>query len=120
MGQAFFITGTDTGVGKTLIATALLQRAHDQGKTTLGLKPVAAGCTQLHGEWVNDDAQQLLAASSGGVASARCRTQARAAETRRRRVIPPMLAVPWWATSLFARAKSCQSVIIPRGKRGHS
>jgi dethiobiotin synthetase len=65
MAQAFFITGTDTGVGKTLIATALLQRARDQGKTTLGLKPVAAGCTQLHGEWMNEDAQQLLVASSG-------------------------------------------------------
>jgi dethiobiotin synthetase len=65
MAQAFFITGTDTGVGKTLIATALLHLARDSGQTTLGLKPVAAGCTLVNGQWMNKDAQQLLRASSG-------------------------------------------------------
>lgn len=44
MSKAYFITGTDTGVGKTLIATSLLRLAHEQGMSTLGLKPVAAGC----------------------------------------------------------------------------
>jgi dethiobiotin synthetase len=65
MAQAFFITGTDTGVGKTLIATALLRLARDSGLTALGLKPVAAGCALVNGEWMNKDAQQLLRASSG-------------------------------------------------------
>lgn len=37
-----FVTGTDTGVGKTLVACALLLKS--QGQRTLGLKPVAAGC----------------------------------------------------------------------------
>jgi dethiobiotin synthetase len=64
MTQAFFITGTDTGVGKTLIATALLRLARDSGRTTLGLKPVAAGCALINGQWMNKDAQQLLRASS--------------------------------------------------------
>ena len=65
MAQAFFITGTDTGVGKTLIATALLRLARDNGQTTLGLKPVAAGCALVNGQWMNKDAQQLLRASTG-------------------------------------------------------
>jgi dethiobiotin synthetase len=64
MGQAFFITGTDTDVGKTLIATALLRLARDSGQTTLGLKPVAAGCALVNGQWMNKDAQQLLRASA--------------------------------------------------------
>lgn len=65
MTQAFFITGTDTGVGKTLIATALLRLARDSGQTTLGLKPVAAGCALVNGQWMNKDAQQLQRASTG-------------------------------------------------------
>ena len=65
MSQAFFITGTDTGVGKTLIATALLRLARDSGRTTLGLKPVAAGCALINGQWMNKDAQQLMRVSSG-------------------------------------------------------
>lgn len=42
--SAYFVTGTDTGVGKTRVATALLYAARQRGLTTLGLKPVAAGC----------------------------------------------------------------------------
>lgn len=43
MSQAFFLTGTDTEVGKTLIASALLHAAAAQGLRALGMKPVAAG-----------------------------------------------------------------------------
>ena len=43
MSRAFFLTGTDTGVGKTLIASALLHAAAAQGLRALGMKPVAAG-----------------------------------------------------------------------------
>ncbi len=57
--SAFFITGTDTGAGKTLVATALLSLARSRGLSTLGLKPVAAGCTQRDDTWVNDDALAL-------------------------------------------------------------
>lgn len=41
--KAFFITGTDTGVGKTLVSAALLLAAKNRGLTTAALKPVAAG-----------------------------------------------------------------------------
>ena len=43
MGQGYFITGTDTGVGKTLIACALLDAFARTGKSVVGMKPVAAG-----------------------------------------------------------------------------
>ena len=43
MSRAYFLTGTDTEVGKTLIAAALLRAAAAQGLCALGMKPVAAG-----------------------------------------------------------------------------
>jgi dethiobiotin synthetase len=64
MGRAYFVTGTDTGVGKTLVAVSLLRLAREQGMSTLGLKPIAAGCELIDGQWINEDAQLLLEASS--------------------------------------------------------
>lgn len=40
----FFVAGTDTDAGKTLVAAALLERARQGGLRTLAMKPVAAGC----------------------------------------------------------------------------
>lgn len=62
--NAFFLTGTDTEIGKTTIAAALLRKAGEAGLASLGLKPVAAGCEQRDGEWQNDDALQLMAAAT--------------------------------------------------------
>jgi dethiobiotin synthetase len=64
MKQAFFITGTDTGVGKTYIACKLIQQYVAQGYKVVGMKPVAAGCELIDGEWVNDDVLKLEAASN--------------------------------------------------------
>ncbi|PPD56239.1 MAG: dethiobiotin synthase [Methylotenera sp.] len=64
MKQAFFITGTDTGVGKTFIACKLIQQYVAQGYKVVGMKPVAAGCELVDGEWVNDDVLKLEAASN--------------------------------------------------------
>lgn len=61
MKQAFFITGTDTGVGKTYIACKLIQQYVAQGYKVIGMKPVAAGCELVDGEWVNDDVLKLEA-----------------------------------------------------------
>jgi dethiobiotin synthetase len=38
-----FVAGTDTGVGKTLVACALLRRAAGEGRSAVGMKPVSAG-----------------------------------------------------------------------------
>ena len=64
MAKAFFITGTDTDVGKTHVACQLIQQYVDQGLTVIGMKPVAAGCELVNGEWVNEDVQKLTAASN--------------------------------------------------------
>ncbi len=64
MKQAFFITGTDTGVGKTYVACQLIQKYIAQGYKVVGMKPVAAGCDLVDGEWVNDDVLKLEAASN--------------------------------------------------------
>ncbi|MAR92013.1 MAG: dethiobiotin synthase [Pseudomonadales bacterium] len=62
MRRRFFITGTDTEVGKTFVTVLLLEALKQRGLTTLGLKPLAAGCEQHHDQWRNDDALQLQAA----------------------------------------------------------
>jgi dethiobiotin synthetase len=43
VGRGFFVTGTDTGVGKTLVACALLRAFARTGKSVVGMKPIAAG-----------------------------------------------------------------------------
>lgn len=62
--SAYFITGTDTDAGKTLIASGLLTLARRQGLTTQGLKPVASGCESTPAGLRNRDALALQAASS--------------------------------------------------------
>ena len=62
--QGFFVTGTDTGVGKTLAACALLHAFSAGGLRAAGMKPVAAGATREATGWHNDDVVQLAAASS--------------------------------------------------------
>jgi dethiobiotin synthetase len=57
----YFVTGTDTNVGKTLVSCALLHGFAAQGKRVVGMKPVAAGCNANE---QNDDVLQLRAASN--------------------------------------------------------
>lgn len=64
MPKTFFVTGTDTDVGKTLVTSGLLQAARQQGFSTLGLKPIAAGAEETSTAWVNSDALALQALSS--------------------------------------------------------
>ena len=64
MSHSFFITGTDTGVGKTFVARLLMKHAEAKGLSTLGLKPVAAGCSDHSGTFANEDAWELMHDSS--------------------------------------------------------
>jgi dethiobiotin synthetase len=57
--SAFFVTGTDTNVGKTLVAAGLLVAAKNKGLTTAALKPVAAGCEKTEEGLRNSDALLL-------------------------------------------------------------
>lgn len=58
--SAYFITGTDTEIGKTLVTCALLRLLALQGINAVGMKPVAAG---LDEQGCNEDVSQIVAAS---------------------------------------------------------
>jgi dethiobiotin synthetase len=62
--RAYFVTGTDTGVGKTLVTAALLRRLRAAGVVVAGMKPVAAGAMDGPEGRANEDALQLQAESS--------------------------------------------------------
>ncbi|PWV61787.1 dethiobiotin synthase [Plasticicumulans acidivorans] len=60
-----FVTGTDTGVGKTWVSTALLLALAARGVRAVGMKPVASGCEPTADGLRNEDALALQAASAG-------------------------------------------------------
>ncbi|MFW6349673.1 MAG: dethiobiotin synthase [Thiohalospira sp.] len=62
--RGIFITGTDTGVGKTRVAAGLVAAWAETGAAVCGLKPVAAGAEETPEGLRNDDAEALRAASS--------------------------------------------------------
>jgi dethiobiotin synthetase len=61
-----FVTGTDTGVGKTLVACALLQAWRADDLDVCGFKPVATGCARTPDGLRNDDVLALEAAARSG------------------------------------------------------
>ncbi len=63
--MSYFVAGTDTDSGKTFVASALLHLASIQGKTSLGVKPIASGSSwNENSELQNSDALSLMAASN--------------------------------------------------------
>lgn len=64
MKKAYFITGTDTGVGKTLVACALLRAFAGRGDKAVGMKPVAAGCVETPAGLRCEDVENLRAAGN--------------------------------------------------------
>jgi len=59
----FFVTGTDTEVGKTLVAGALIIKLQSMGIKAIGYKPVVAGMHMFEGNLINEDIETLLIAS---------------------------------------------------------
>lgn len=57
-----FVTGTDTGIGKTYASCVLIRALAGSGRRVQGMKPVASGCEWLDGRWQNEDALALRAA----------------------------------------------------------
>ncbi|MBN8505674.1 MAG: dethiobiotin synthase [Burkholderiales bacterium] len=70
MSRIFFITGTDTEIGKTTCTAALTHWATAQGLRAAGLKPVAAGQEFVDSRWVNEDVLCLHAAQNAGLTEA--------------------------------------------------
>ena len=55
----YFVTGTDTEIGKTTVTVGLVSAVVGSGHTCLGLKPIAAGQDWVDGVWVNEDVLRL-------------------------------------------------------------
>lgn len=62
--NGYFITGTDTGIGKTWVACGLITGLRERGHRVMGMKPVASGCVPTAGGLRNEDALALQAVSS--------------------------------------------------------
>lgn len=60
MSKGYFITGTDTGCGKTEVTLALIHLLRERGERVLGMKPIASGCVPTPEGLRNDDAQRIL------------------------------------------------------------
>src|SRR5436305_1102385 len=59
--QSLFITGTDTGVGKTMVTVLLALHFQGRGADVGVMKPIATGCMREAGELVSEDATWLKA-----------------------------------------------------------
>lgn len=68
--HGYFVTGTDTGIGKTLVSTALVHGFVQRGYAVAGMKPVAAGCINEAGSLISDDVKSLQEASNVGLSAA--------------------------------------------------
>lgn len=61
--HSYYITGTDTGIGKSVASTGLLHVLRARGLRAVGMKPVASGCERTAEGWRNEDALALQQAS---------------------------------------------------------
>jgi len=64
MGASYFITGTDTDCGKTIITLGFMQRFQSEGVVVTGMKPVASGSERTSSGLINGDAAQILKQST--------------------------------------------------------
>ncbi len=65
MAKSYFVIGTDTDIGKTYIASGLVQHFVNAGYKTIGMKPIASGCElNEQGELLNEDVINLCDASN--------------------------------------------------------
>lgn len=62
--KGWFVTGTDTEIGKTAISAGLTHALAQTGLAVAAIKPLAAGQDFVDGRWVNEDVQRLRAASN--------------------------------------------------------
>lgn len=65
--KGYFITGTDTEIGKTYASVSLIHHLVKQGYRVAGLKPIASGCEIREGQLRNDDAMKLMQAANVGL-----------------------------------------------------
>ena len=64
MRRGLFVTGTDTGIGKTTVCLGLMRALQSRGEIVAAMKPVASGCESTSSGLISDDARRLQARSS--------------------------------------------------------
>jgi dethiobiotin synthetase len=64
MTRAYLVVGTDTGVGKTYVSSALVRHFVNAGFKAAGMKPIASGCDEVDGQYINEDVTALMQASN--------------------------------------------------------
>ena len=62
--NGFFITGTDTEIGKTVVSSLLIRQLVNAGHKVLGMKPIASGCEKTQDGWFNEDVASLMQAAN--------------------------------------------------------
>ena len=62
--NTFFITGTDTDIGKTYVTIGLINFFKKNGNSVIGMKPISAGLENLNGNMINADVLHLMEANS--------------------------------------------------------
>jgi dethiobiotin synthetase len=70
--DGLFIAGTDTGVGKTIVATGLIALARKTGLCAVGYKPIETGCADINGELYPEDGAALVRASEDAIGLQEC------------------------------------------------
>lgn len=118
--RGFYVTGTDTGIGKTHASASLLHALRAGNMRAVGMKPVASGCERIDGQWRNADALALLDASDPRPAYADCNPCAlplplapelAAREAGIELALPPLLAA-------HARLAASADVVVVEGVGG--
>lgn len=61
--KGYFITGTDTGVGKTFVASLIARTAVAEGQRVFAFKPIETGCRMIDGSLLGDDGEDLAHAA---------------------------------------------------------
>src|SRR5690606_27368298 len=118
--QSLFVAGTDTGVGKTWVATRLIAALAAAGHRVAAMKPVAAGAEMTSHGLRNDDALELMGAANvrlpyelvNPVCLARATAPHLAAEQTATRMDPDMTA------AAFAQIRQRSELVIVEGAGG--
>ncbi|TCO80130.1 dethiobiotin synthase [Plasticicumulans lactativorans] len=107
-----FVTGTDTGVGKTVVSAGLLRALAAQGLRAFGMKPVASGCDATPAGLRNADALALCAAGAAPVPYALVNPYAFAPP-----IAPHLAAAQVGVTIDFAHIEACAAELGAHGER---
>ena len=118
MGRGLFVTGTDTGVGKTVVAAAILRALGASGRRAIGMKPVSAG---LAADGSANPDVTALAAAGNVAASLRDRNPYALAKA----IAPHLAAAETGATidlaiiaAAYARLAAQADVVVVEGAGG--